>query len=103
MVVGFGSHTGDGPGFPLSRGDGLHITMDAGSCMKIRGCGGPVSLTGIAATIVQSGRQLMFRSSDSTVGSVSGSRMVAGSDRLVGFPSGRVMATTRGGADIGRV
>src|SRR5258705_14023235 len=103
MAVGFGSPIGDGPGFPLNHGDGRHITMDAGSCIKIRGYGGLVSPTGIAATIVQSGRQLMFRSSDSAVGSVPDSRSVVDSDRLVGSPSGRVTATTPGGADIGRV
>src|SRR5436309_13914135 len=40
MAVGFGSLIGDGPGFPMNRGVGLLITMDAGSCTTIRGFGG---------------------------------------------------------------
>src|SRR5713226_10126921 len=31
MDVGFGNLTGDGPGFPMNRGDGRHITTDAGN------------------------------------------------------------------------
>src|SRR4029077_9231669 len=61
MAVGFGNLTGDGPGFPMNPGDGRRITTDAGSCMTIRGYGGPVSPMG-TSTIAPFGPRPMFRS-----------------------------------------
>src|SRR6266481_4309381 len=66
MAVGFGSLIGDGPGFPMNPGVGLLITMDAGSCMTIRGFGGPGTPMA-TSTIAPSGLRPMFRSSGSGV------------------------------------
>src|SRR3989442_13392953 len=99
MAVGFGNLIGDGPGFPMNLGDGLRITTDAGSCMAIRGFGGPVSRTG-TSTIDPSGRRLMFLSLGSAA--ALGLDSVAASVRWAGFRSGPVTASIRGGVDTGR-
>src|ERR1700704_3792646 len=101
MDVGFGNRTGDGPGFPMSHGDGRRITTDAGSCMAVHGFGGPVTPMGIVTTIVRSGRQPMFRSTVSVAALESVSRSAAGSVRWAGFRLGPVTVSIRGGVDTG--
>src|SRR6266478_938686 len=99
MVGGFGNLIGDGPGFPMNLGDGHRITTDAGSCMTIRGFGGPGTPMA-TSTIARSGLRRMFRSSGSAV--ALGLDSVAALDRWAGFRSGPVTASIRGGVDTGR-
>ena len=99
MDVGSGNRIGDGPGFPMSLGDGRRITTDAGSCMKTRGSGGRDIPAAIGLTIVQSGPRLTSRSLDSAA---EVSRSVADSGPSVGFQSVRATAFIPGGVDTVR-
>jgi len=58
---------GDGRGFPLTMGLGTVSLRTAGSCMKIRGCWGPVSPRVSQLTTSSLGASLCFVSLDSTV------------------------------------
>jgi len=90
-VTGCGSRIGDGPGFPMSRGAGLHITTDAGSNITVRGDGGQDRFM-VRRSIVQFGRRRMCRSSDSAA-------VLVLASALGGSRSGRAISFTRGGAD----
>src|ERR1700689_2212125 len=63
MGAGCTNLIGDGPGWEMNRGVGLLITTVAGCMQAVAGVGGRVRLTDIRS-IVRSGRQLMFRSSE---------------------------------------
>src|ERR1700733_1816068 len=101
MATGFTSRTTAGPGLATSHGAGPRITTGAGCRTAARGRGGRDRF-GVRDFTVPSGPLPTSRSSDSAGGGVLVS-VLDGEDgeASAGCPSGRVTASSRGGADMG--
>src|SRR5579864_4200383 len=95
-VTGYGNRPMAGPGLVMSPGDGLRITMAAGSGTAVRGHGGQ-DLSGSVTT--PSGRRHTCRSG---VGVEASGSALDGVDGVVlaGCRSGHAIGSTRGGVDI---
>src|SRR5438270_6704492 len=99
MAVGHMSPTTDGRGLVMSHGDGLPITMAAGSRTAIRGPGGRVRFT---LAITRSGPPRTYRSLDGAAASAPELAMVVGA-ASAGFPLGLATTSIRGGVAIAAV
>src|SRR5713226_1426203 len=97
-ATGCMSPTTAGLGLATSRGAGRPITMGAGCITEIRGRGGR-DRCGAVGSIVHSGRRRMYRSLDLEV---DGELVLDGADGAAsaGCPSGPVIPSSRGGADM---